>query len=134
MTDGGAPAMAGIHHLAITVTDLDRSVPFYTSLFGRAPAATLGDGPFTRRVFHLDGPVNLGLTQHDGGTDATFSPFTPGLDHIGFRCADRAAVEEWAAHLDDLGVEHSGVVDADYGVALNVKDPDGIAVEFFAPA
>lgn len=127
------PTMSAIHHLALTVSDLDRSVRFYERLFGRTPIARLDDGAFVRRLFQLDGPVNLGLTQHDRGTEGPFTPFRPGLDHVGFACADRGAVEEWAAHLDDLGIEHSGVVDADYGVALSLKDPDGIALEFFAP-
>jgi hypothetical protein len=32
------------------------------------------------------------------------------------------------------GVEHSGVIDAAAGSLLVVKDPDGIAIEFFASA
>lgn len=33
-----------------------------------------------------------------------------------------------------LGVAHSGIVDAHYGSGLSFRDPDGIALEFFAPA
>jgi hypothetical protein len=36
--------------------------------------------------------------------------------------------------LDDLGIAHSGIVDADYGSALAFRDPDNIALEFFAPS
>lgn len=39
---------------------------------------------------------------------------------------------KWAEHLEALGVEHSGVEDADYGSALSFSDPDGNALEFFA--
>jgi hypothetical protein len=30
-------------------------------------------------------------------------------------------------------VPHGGIIDAHYGSALSFKDPDGIALEFFAP-
>ncbi len=35
--------------------------------------------------------------------------------------------------LDELGIEHGGIVDAHYGSGLSFRDPDGIALEFFAP-
>ena len=38
-------------------------------------------------------------------------------------------VVEWNA----LGIEHGGIVDAPYGSGLSFRDPDGIALEFFAP-
>ena len=37
------------------------------------------------------------------------------------------------ARLDELGVTHGGIVDAPYGSGLSFRDPDGIALEFFAP-
>jgi glyoxylase I family protein len=48
-------------------------------------------------------------------------------------CADRAELERWAARLDELGVVHGGVKDAGYGSGVSFRDPDGIALEFFAP-
>ena len=41
--------------------------------------------------------------------------------------------EKWASRLDELGIEHGGIVDAHYGSGLSFRDPDGIALEFFAP-
>ena len=35
--------------------------------------------------------------------------------------------------LDELGVEHGGIKDAAYGSGVSFRDPDGIALEFFAP-
>ena len=32
-----------------------------------------------------------------------------------------------------LGIQHGGVVDAHYGSGVSFRDPDGIALEFFAP-
>jgi len=49
------------------------------------------------------------------------------------RCADRDALVGWERRLDDLCISHGGIVDAHYGSGLSFRDPDGIALEFFAP-
>ncbi len=46
---------------------------------------------------------------------------------------DRDELEGWVKRLDDLGYAHGGIVDAHYGSGLSFRDPDGIALEFFAP-
>lgn len=126
------PAIPAIHHVAMSVRDLEVSEPFYTSLFGTEPAMTLADGPFRRRVFALADGQLFGLTQHEATqTDDRFDPARVGLDHVGFACSDADAVAAWRDHLDAVGIEHSGIVEADYGLALSVKDPDGNALEFF---
>ena len=40
---------------------------------------------------------------------------------------------QWASRLDQLGIEHGGIKDASYGSGVSFRDPDGIALEFFAP-
>ena len=35
--------------------------------------------------------------------------------------------------LNELHIQHGGIVDANYGSGLSFRDPDGIALEFFAP-
>lgn len=126
------PMFSGINHVALTVTDLSVSVPFYEKLLQSSPVTTMTDGPFIRRVFALPGGQRLGLTQHANRSATSFDPTRPGLDHVGFACANRDELVAWAAHLDQVSVEHSGVQDADYGSALSFKDPDGNALEFFA--
>ena len=129
------PELPAISHVALSVTDLDASLPFYRRLFGVDPAMTLTDGPFHREVFALAGGQLFGLTAHDAARPGDrFDVVSPGLDHVGFACADRAEVAAWQTHLDQLGLEHSGIVEADYGWALSFKDPDGNALEFFALA
>ena len=56
-----------------------------------------------------------------------------GLDHVAFGCTDRAELEKWARRLDELGIEHDTIKDATYGSGVSFRDPDGIALEFFAP-
>ena len=128
------PSFSGVDHLALTVTNLQASLEFYEKVLGIESDAGMSDGPFTRRLLPLPDGSHLGLTQHDVAGGVPFDPTSPGLDHIGFSCASRAELMEWAEHLESLGVDHSGVQDADYGSALSFKDPDGTALEFFAAA
>ena len=57
----------------------------------------------------------------------------PGWTTCRSGCPDRAALESWILRLDELGVKHGGIVDAPYGSGLSFRDPDGIALELFAP-
>jgi catechol-2,3-dioxygenase len=89
---------------------------------------------FRHLVWALDNGTLFGIHQHDRAAgDGGFSEFSVGLDHVGFGCADRAELQEWKARLDELGIANDGIVDEHYGSGLSFRDPDGIALEFFAP-
>lgn len=122
-------------HVAVTVSDLHRSTEWYTALFGTGPVLDEDEesGTFHHTVFVLDGGQLFGLHTHQGGDGTTFDERNPGLDHVAFGCADRAELERWAARLDELHIAHEGVKDAHYGSGVSFRDPDGIALEFFAP-
>lgn len=125
------PAIA---HVAITVKDLAVSRPWYQRLIDAEPVLDEPtDGGFHHTVFLVGGTL-VGLHEHPT-TDPndTFSEFRTGLDHIGFGCPDRASLSTWEHRLDELGITHGGIVDAHYGSGLSFRDPDGIALEFFAP-
>ena len=76
----------------------------------------------------------LALHAH-AGTDHghRFDELRPGLDHIGFGCADRCELERLRDRLDELGIPHGGIADDALGHGLSFRDPDGIALEFWAP-
>ena len=124
----------GIGHVAITVKDLEVSRPWYRRLVDAEPVLDEEtEGGFHHTVFLLGGTL-LGLHEHPSAE--TWFPFTElraGLDHIAFSCSDRAELDTWGGRLDELGVSHSEIVDAPYGSGLSFRDPDGIALEFFAP-
>ena len=62
-----------------------------------------------------------------------FIEYRVGLDHVAFGCANRTELENGKRRLDELGIEHGGIKDATYGSGISFRDPDGIALEFFAP-
>jgi glyoxylase I family protein len=124
-----------ITHVALTVRDLSVSVPWYEALFDAKPVLDEDTDPdFHHTVYLLGNNTLFGLHQHDRpAPDERFSEFRVGLDHVAFGCADREALAKWASRLDELGVEHGKIKEASYGSGLSFRDPDGIALEFFAP-
>jgi glyoxylase I family protein len=130
----------GLAHVALTVSNLSTSVAWYRRLIGAAPVLDEDTGPFHHVAFAIGGGALLALHAfpHDGvnlvpGFAHRFNEQHEGLDHVAFGCTDRAELEKWQRHLDDLGVAHGEIVDAHYGSAMSVRDPDNIALEFFAP-
>jgi catechol-2,3-dioxygenase len=128
------PEFPSITHVALTVRDLDTSVPWYERLFGAAPVLNEETGTFHHVVWLVGATTLVGLHQFPELDDE--SPFNErrlGLDHLAFQCHDRAQLESWQTRLDELGIAHGGIVDATYGSGLSFRDPDNIALEFFAP-
>jgi glyoxylase I family protein len=124
-----------VTHVAVTVSDLARSISWYSALFDSAPVLDedVEVGGFHHTVFALGDGQLFGLHQHTRPVPASFDERRPGLDHVSFKSTDRAELEGWVKRLDDLGYAHGGIVDAHYGSGLSFRDPDGIALEFFAP-
>jgi glyoxylase I family protein len=123
-----------VHHVTLTVTDVDSSAQWYQRLLGPATVVAR-QGPSWRRI-RLQWPWGLviGVTCHDSTMESSFDCTRVGLDHLGLACADEAEVRWWLAHVDELGVEHGPLETPSYGWAVTARDPDGIAIEFFSPA
>jgi glyoxylase I family protein len=128
------PEFPAITHVALTVSDLKRSVPWYQSLFGTDPVLDEDTGPFHHVVWLVGNGTLVGIHEHKNpeSTEAA-SELRPGLDHLAFACADRSELETWKQRLDELGIPNVGIVDASYGSGLSFRDPDNIPLEFFAP-
>ena len=127
-------AFPGLQHVAITVTDLERSTAWYTRLFGAAPVLDEDEesGTFHHTVFLLDGGMLFGLHTHIAGNSGDQADETrTGLDHIGFALADTPSSSSGASRLDELGIAHGGIKKASYGSGVSFRDPDNIALEFF---
>jgi glyoxylase I family protein len=135
----------GLHHVRLTVTDLERSRAFYTEVLGFEVAAESPgspDDPAVRDdpaqlyggvVFQTNGML-FGLRPVAAGDDRFVSERV-GLDHLSFAVASRDALVDAAAKLEERGVTHGEVMDLPaFGIAiLSFDDPDGVHLELTAP-
>ena len=122
-----------IQHVALSVTDITKSGPWYQELFGFAKVAEFTE-PAQMEIYMTPDGQALDLRQDPDVVSERFSEKRAGLDHLAFVCADRAELDEWMTRLGELGVENSGPESSPFGTHLNFRDPDGIALEFFLPA
>jgi len=134
-----------LSYFGIRVTDLDRSVRFYTELLGleevaRGDSSRAGGGRYVLLRDRNSGQ-KLELNWYSSGSPyATTYLAGEGLDHIAFRVNN---LTETLKKLIAAGVEtveippalregNSGTAGASYSVKLAyVKDPDGNWIEFY---
>jgi glyoxylase I family protein len=124
--------LAGFHHAALTVSDLDRSAEWYTRVVGMVEAFREESAGRRAAVYRfVEGGMSVGLVEHAGSDVVTFDAAVVGLDHLAFSVGSQAAMRDWVVHLDNHGVPHSGPIEVPPGEILNFKDPDGIALALF---
>jgi glyoxylase I family protein len=125
----------GVHHFRLTVTDVERTVKFYTEVLGFKKLMDLDPGAFLS-----NGSVGLGIGPFPDPAraikDDRFSENRVGLDHMSFAVASRNVLEDAVRVLDTRGVPHSEVRDLGeaFGIAVLIfRDPDNIQLELSAP-
>ena len=128
------PSISGLTHVALTVRDVSVSRPWYRALIGEDPIVDEDTGEFFNVVWAFSDGTVFGLHQHSRpAPDEQFDELRVGLDHVSFGVENRTELEKWMNRLDELHIPHGGIKDAPYGSGLSFRDPDGIALEFFAP-
>lgn len=129
------PDVSGIHHVSVTVTDIERSVPWYSELLGLTKLMEESHPDGTGYAVVLGKPdwsMCVGLHTHPTNELERFSESRTGLDHIGFMVSGRAELDAWETKLTELGVEHSPVNDQGGYAVLVFRDPDNIQLEFMS--
>jgi glyoxylase I family protein len=138
------PGDLAIHHLALTVTDLDASLAWYRETFD---LSLMMEGPhpggYAKLLSNETGTLIIVLHRHDANERERFSERRTGLDHAGFMVASRSDLEMWQDHLEAHGVARAAAADVpmtqspiaqeEYGFILVFRDLDNIQLEFFAP-
>ncbi len=132
--------MAAIHHIRLSVSDLDTSTRFYSPLleelgFRKLSPRLTEKGEIDRLRFERNGMILLiGHTTEAGRYDRA----KPGLHHIAFSVDSRAEVEkiyeyeEVIKNLEHVNVEDPPIDCPEYGegyYATFFFDPDGIKLE-----
>jgi catechol 2,3-dioxygenase-like lactoylglutathione lyase family enzyme len=126
---GSAPRLAGIHHLKVHVSDVRRSALWYQRVLGYQPVAEFTEA---------DRLVGYGLDHPNGGTfltlrlDPHHAADTAGRVYFEMGAPDKAALDELARHLGDLGEPHGPVLHTPVGWLLpDLYDPDGHEIRFY---
>src|SRR5579862_429623 len=99
----------GIHHLGLTVRDVDASAAWYVAVLGfrRVDDFASPDGARRKVFLRHDGlAARLGLTEHRAGGRDPFDETRVGLDHLAFGVADLEELQAWDLRLTSAGVVH----------------------------
>ena len=133
-----------IHHLRLTVTDVQRSREFYTGLLGFQVAVESPppDDPAAAETFSVlfggvvmaRGNLIMGLRPMAPAGDR-FDPDRVGLDHLSFGVPAREDLEQAVRLFDEHGVTHGEITRlGSFGIdVLSFEDPDGMQLELTAP-
>jgi catechol 2,3-dioxygenase-like lactoylglutathione lyase family enzyme len=127
----------GIHHVDLTVEDVERSLAFYLHVLGPLglkEAARYPSYRGTEEVVYLSfGDEQLGLRPADGGEHRYYDV---GLEHIAFEVDRRDEVDAAYRRCLEMGanIHHPPENDRDVEqyYAFFVFDPNGFRVEVFS--
>ena len=123
--------VAGLHHAALSVHDLDASSHWYRDVLGLEE--TFRQESEERRTVVMRFPGRrdtLGLVEHTGG-GVDFDVRHIGLDHLAFRVESGEELEAWPSRLAERGIPYSGPIETPFGGIVHFTDLNGIALALF---
>ncbi|MCG3212685.1 MAG: hypothetical protein FOGNACKC_06377 [Anaerolineae bacterium] len=125
-----------VHHLTLTVTNLKRSLDFYTEVLGFQVAMELG--PTRSILSNGSAMVALGTAPDPERAISgdRFDENRVGLDHLSFSLGSRKELDQAVSLFDEKGIPHGEIKDLGEALGLCVlafRDPDNIQLELTAP-
>ena len=141
MSASNDATFSGVHHVSLTVTDLPASIEWYQRVFRTQrlditiPHYGREETGYSVLLPEPRSGLIFGLHTNTGNRGEPFDEARTGLDHVSFGVSGRAALEAWVAWLDELGVEHTGIVDEVDPIRYSTvvfRDPDNIQLELIA--
>jgi catechol 2,3-dioxygenase-like lactoylglutathione lyase family enzyme len=125
------PSLVRLRNVKVPVSDLPTAVEWYGKTLGFRSTIDFRDDDGVVRGVHGELPhIGAVLALRE---DPDAARGLGGFAISNFEVADRAALETWAAHLDNVGVEHDQIVDAPRVSVLVFRDPDGHEIHLYTP-
>jgi glyoxylase I family protein len=123
--------LLGFSHLQLRVRDVDASREWYSTVLGVETMTAADDGSYVA-LQHKPSHMVIVISRRIEG--AAHGASDVPLDHLAFAVPDGDTLRLWADHLTEVGIEHPGVILELGKPSLQLRDPDGIAIELVAPA
>ena len=127
---------AGVHHVDLVVSSIERSLPFYTELLGPLGYHRVGEveGERGETIWYISGPgTSIGLREAQSETEEPYDRYRVGLHHLAFEAESRAQVDDRADWVRAQGLEVE-TEPQEYTYlpgyyAVFFYDPDGLKLE-----
>jgi glyoxylase I family protein len=134
--DRPAAPITGLSHVQLLVSDVEASAAWYRAALGLVAYVEDLDSGYVALRHRGAGLVFVLTAAPDAGGQPAVGDAAPvpgPLDHLALAVPDGMALAAWADYLDGIGIAHAGVVLENGNPSLQLRDPDGIAIELVAP-
>lgn len=118
-----------IGHIHLKVSDLDRSLAFYSGVLGFEITQRYGRHAAFLSAGGYHHHIGLNTWESRGG--AAPPPGTTGLYHVAILYPTRAALADAVRRLHAAGIAIDGASDHGVSEAIYLRDPDGNGVELY---
>jgi catechol-2,3-dioxygenase len=128
----GVAPIIGLSHVQLLVSDIEVSARWYSTVLSLTSYAEDLDIGYV--ALRQPGAKFVVVLTKAAGSGPVSRPGGDVVDHIAFAVSDGESLRAWAARLRELGFEHDGVILENGNPSLQLRDPDGIAIELVASA
>jgi catechol 2,3-dioxygenase len=118
-----------IGHVHLKVSDLDRSLAFWSGVLGFEVQHRYGDQAVFISAGGYHHHIGLNTWESKGGPPPARG--TTGLYHVAIRYPDRTTLAQAVSKVLDAGVKLTGASDHGVSEAIYLNDPDGNGVELY---
>lgn len=123
------PPETRVGHVHLKVSQLDRSIAFYSGVLGFEITQTYGAQAAFLSAGGYHHHIGLNTWESAGGTPPP--PGTTGLYHTAFLFPDRASLAAVLKRVIDAGIPIDGAADHGVSEAIYLRDPDENGVELY---